>query len=71
MIYKNIKRIADSKGLSIYRIERESGIGNGTIAKWGKIADQKPTVGNLKKVADFLEVSLEDLMQEENKKEAI
>lgn len=63
MIYRNVKKFADEKGVSIYRIEKDTGIGNGTIAKWGKVANQMPTVDNLKKVADYLAVSMDCLMQ--------
>lgn len=65
MIYQTIKKIADTKGLSIYRIERDCQLSNGIIGKWGKTANQKPSVDNLKKVADYLEVSMEDLLEKE------
>lgn len=65
MIYKSIKKIADEKGLSIYRVEKEAKLSNGTIGKWGKTANQKPTAENLKKVAEYLGVSMEELLKEE------
>lgn len=60
MIYQNVKKIADSKNISIARIEKDLGIGNGTIAKWKKAV---PSVDTLKKVADYLEVSTDLLLK--------
>lgn len=64
MIYENIKRIADAKGVTIYRIERDAKIANGIIAKWGKTATQEPSATNLKKVADYLEVDMNELLED-------
>lgn len=64
MIYANIKKIADKKGISIYQIERGAGIANASIRKWGKSANQTPSVITLKKVADYLQVDMNDLLTE-------
>ncbi|MBC2318749.1 helix-turn-helix transcriptional regulator [Listeria booriae] len=63
MLYNTIKEMADEHGVSIYRIEKDSGLSNGTIGKWGKTANQKPQAENLKKVADFFGVSMEELIE--------
>lgn len=62
MIYEEIKKRADEMGVTIYRIERDCKLSNGIIGKWGKTANQKPSVENLKKVADYLDVPMEDLL---------
>ncbi|KGL38506.1 transcriptional regulator [Listeriaceae bacterium FSL A5-0209] len=65
MLYNTIKRMADEQNISIYRIEKDSGMANGTIGKWGRTANQKPTAENLKKVADYFGVSMEELINTE------
>lgn len=37
LIYELIKAKADEKGVSIYRIEKDTKISNGTIGKWGRL----------------------------------
>ncbi|KRL69587.1 hypothetical protein FC71_GL001024 [Latilactobacillus sakei subsp. carnosus DSM 15831] len=50
--------------MTIYRIERDTKIANGIIAKWGKTANQEPSATNLKKVADYLEVDMNELLSD-------
>lgn len=57
--YDKIKQIADKKNLSIYRIEKDLGIGNGTIGKWN---DVRPSSFTLMKVARHLGVQVEELL---------
>lgn len=61
MIYENICRIAKEKGFSIAFIERQAKMSVGSICKWENSAN--PTVRNLKKVADVLECTLDDLLK--------
>lgn len=68
MIYEVIKEIADQKGISIYRIEKDCGMSNGIIAKWGKTAQQSPKVDNLIKVAVYLETPLETFLEKREKR---
>ena len=60
MIYENIQSLCRQKGISISRLEREIGLGNGTVCRW-KQSD--PTVTRLKPVADYFGVALESLMR--------
>lgn len=60
MIYQNIKKIADEKGVSIRRIEMETGIKPSSIYHWDKI---KPSVDKVARVAKYLGVSVEDLLK--------
>lgn len=60
MIYENIQSLCRQKGISISRLEREIGLGNGTVCRW-KQSD--PTVTRLKQVADYFGVALESLMR--------
>ena len=59
MIYKNIVFLCKEKGISIAKLEKEAGIGNGTIGRWEK---SSPNVDNLKKVADHFGVTLDSLI---------
>ncbi len=59
---EKIKKLAAEMNLSVTSLEATLGFGNGTIGKWGKVS---PTAENLKKVADFLGVSMDELMSDE------
>ena len=61
MIYQSIKAIADSKGISIRKIEQETGIVLGSIYHWNDI---KPSVDKVAKVAKYLGVTVEELLKE-------
>lgn len=62
MIYRNVVKLCKERGISIARLERETGIGNGTIGRWEK---SSPSVDNAKKVADFFGVTLDSLTMAE------
>lgn len=57
-----IRAICNSKGMSIAKLEKTVGISNGVIGKWGK---SSPTVDKLKKVADYLGVTVDDLLKKD------
>lgn len=59
MIYENIRKLCSETHVSIFRLERETGLGNGTIFRW-KTSD--PTVSKLKLVADYFGVSVDSLL---------
>lgn len=60
MIYQNIKAIADSKGISIRKIEQETGLVLSSIYHWDKT---KPSVDKVAKVAKYLGVTVEQLLE--------
>ena len=62
MLYKKIREICNSKGISISRLESECEIGNGTIRGWRK---SSPRIDNLKKVANYLDIPIEELLETE------
>lgn len=62
MIYQNVVRLCKEKGISIAKLERETGMGNGTIGRWEK---SSPNVDNVKKVADFFGCTVDELLTEE------
>ena len=59
-IFDNIKEVCEKKNISIRALERESGLGNGTIARWEV---SSPNVTSLAKVADALDVTVSQLMK--------
>lgn len=63
-MYEKIKKIADERGVSIYRIEKDTGLSNGAISKWNKA---QPSSSNLMKVAEYLKVDMKDLLKKNYK----
>ena len=66
MIYTNISNLCRANGISIARLERETGLGNATVRGW---ANSSPTVEKLKAVADYFGVTVDELLSEQNTKE--
>ena len=61
MIYDKIKAIASEKGISIYKIEKDLDLGNGTIGKWNT---SSPSATTLNSIANYLNVRLEQSLEE-------
>lgn len=61
MIYENIVSLCKAKNISIAKLERETGLGNATIRTW---ETSSPSVDRLKKVADYLGVTIDSLLSE-------
>ena len=61
MILDNIKRLCRERKTNITNLEKEVGIGFGTVYKWGKVS---PSVDNLKLVADYIGVTVDYLLAE-------
>mgnify|MGYP001352746311 CR=1 FL=1 len=59
MIYKNIRDTCREKGIVISRMEEELKFPRSSICKWD---DNTPSVIKVKKVADYLGVSIERLL---------
>lgn len=63
MIYENIKRLCDKNNISIRALEKECGIGNGTIGKMEN-KERSPRIDTLKKIAEKFGVSVDELLKE-------
>lgn len=61
MLYDNVKKICDEKGISVWRLEKELGFSNRSICKWN---ESEPGIRKVQKVAEYLGVSLEELLKE-------
>lgn len=58
-IYDNICKKTKKVEISINELEKRAHISTGSIYKWNTVS---PTIRNIKKVADILNCSIEDLL---------
>lgn len=69
----NIRKICKLRNTSLAEIERDTGIGNGTIARW-ETSPRSPQFDHLQKISERLDCTLEELysgeLKEDNKKTA-
>ena len=63
MIYEKISILAKKKGISINQIEQDAGVSTGSVCKWG--TSVSPTVKNIKKVANVLGCTVDELLDDE------
>lgn len=59
MLLENIRRLCSKKPVSIAKLERETGISNGTISRWDT---SSPTVENVQKVAEYFGCTVDELL---------
>lgn len=62
MLFEKISNICKEKGICIAKLEEECGLGNATVRRWNT---STPRLDSIKKVANYLGVSLDDLLTEE------
>ena len=56
---ERIKQLASERGISISKLEKETGLANATIRKW---ETSNPQIDTLVKVARYFGVSVEELI---------
>jgi len=59
MIFDCISKLCKDRGITVSKLERETGISNGTISKWNTCS---PSVKNLKAVADYFGMTIDALI---------
>ena len=59
MNFDKLVELCKEHGINFSRLEKECGIGNGVIARW---KSSSPSVANLKAVADFFGVTVDELL---------
>ena len=62
-ITKNLRKMREAKGLSQEKLARLADVANNTIIKIEAGKNQNPTLETLKKVAQALGVSVDDLIK--------
>lgn len=66
-MYDNFIKIVKSKGLTPYKVAKGTNIAGSTLTSW-KNGSYTPKLDKLQLIADFLNVSLSDIMGEEREK---
>ena len=61
MLYDNVKILCAEKNISVGQLEKELGFSNGSICKWN---ENEPSIRKVQKVADYLQVPIEKLLEE-------
>mgnify|MGYP005762497133 FL=1 len=64
MLYDNVKKLCEEKGVSILSLEKALGFPRSSICKWN---ENEPGIRKVQKVADYLGVSIEELLKDEQK----
>ncbi len=60
-LYENIKRLCRDKHMTVFDLEVAAGLPYNTVTRWGKTS---PGIDKVKKAADALEVTVDELLQE-------
>lgn len=60
MLFDNIKSLCEKKGISVWRLEKDLGFSNRSISKWNAT---DPGIRKVQKVADYLGVPIERLLE--------
>ena len=60
MLYDNIKKICEKKGITIMQLEQTLEFPRSYICKWN---NNEPGILKVQKVADYLGVAIEDLLE--------
>lgn len=63
MLADKIRALCESRGKAVGAVEAACGLSIGAISKWNV---SSPTVKNLKAVADYFGVTVDDLLREDN-----
>lgn len=61
LLYDNIKKLCRKKGISISKLEKALDFPRSYICKWN---ENEPGIRKVQKVANFLEVSIEELLEQ-------
>ncbi|MCL1950383.1 MAG: helix-turn-helix domain-containing protein [Turicibacter sp.] len=62
---RKIRGLCTEKNITIAELEREIGLSNGQIRRWGSVS---PKAENLQKVADYFQVTTDYLLDRSNQK---
>lgn len=65
MIWNKIQELLDKKEWSVYRLKEETGLADTTIRNIKTGASTNPGIKTMAKIADALEVSLDEFREED------
>ena len=65
MLYDNVKALCDERKISISILERELKFPRSYICKWN---ENEPGIRKVQKVADYLGVSIEKLLEDDSQR---
>lgn len=71
MLGDNIKKIAESKNMTIYQVMKKSKVSAGQLYDIVNNKQTNPTVNTVRKIAKSLEVSVSELLEPEEAKEVV
>lgn len=58
-IKETVKSLCDEAGITINKLEQETGIGRGSVARWD---DHEPSISKVQAVADYFHVSVDSIV---------
>lgn len=61
MIADNIRALCKTREITLAELERNTGIGNGVIARWGT-GENGPSLFLVKRVADYFGTTVDELL---------
>ena len=64
MLYDNVKKLCEEKGVSILSLEKALSFPRSSICKWN---ENEPGIRKVQKVAEYLGVSIEALLAEDER----
>jgi transcriptional regulator with XRE-family HTH domain len=67
-LYNNFEKIIKEKGVTPYRVAKDTGIATGTMSDW-KLGKSTPKLDKIIKISNYLGVPLEDLIKNDIKVE--
>lgn len=62
-MYQNFLKLIEKKGITPYRVAKDTGIATATLTAW-KNGDYIPKLDKIQKIADYLGVTLDELIKE-------
>lgn len=68
MLAQNIRKLRLKKGLSQEKLARLADISNATLVKIEAGVAKEPTITTIRKIADALDVSIDEIVGRRNKK---
>jgi transcriptional regulator with XRE-family HTH domain len=60
LLVDNIRQLCKKNNISLWKLEQKLDIGNGVIARWDIVS---PKVSSVKKVADYFNVTIDELLK--------